>query len=118
MAVEVMVLVSVVEVKADGAGASVVHVPIVSVLILLLGKLSPRADVVSLYLVLVPFPYMPMMISACGEILVRADGADGARAPLSGTHYALQRRCGARVGKRSAAFGSPAELASSIRLGQ
>ena len=60
---------------------------------------------------------MPM-IPAFGEILVRADSADGARAPLSGTHYALQRRCGAEGEKRSVAFGSPAELASPIRLGQ
>lgn len=60
---------------------------------------------------------MPMM-SAFGEILVSADGADGARPPLSGTHYGLQRWCGAEVEKRSAAFGSPAELASPIRLAQ
>ena len=58
------------------------------------------------------------MISAFGEILGSADWADGARPPLSSTHYGLQRRCGAEEGKRSAAFGSPAELASPIRLGQ
>ena len=73
---------------------------------MLLGKLIPRADGAD----------MPM-IPAFGEILVRADGADGARPPLSSTHYGLQRRCGAEEGKRSAAFGSPAELASPIRLG-
>ena len=54
------------------------------VLIVLLGKWIPRADVV----------FMPM-IPAFGEILVSADGADGARPPLSSTHYGLQRRCGA-----------------------
>ena len=57
------------------------------------------------------------LISAFGEILVSADGADGARPPLSSTHYGLQRRCGAEVDQRSAAFGSPAQLASPIRLG-
>ena len=57
------------------------------------------------------------MISAFGEILDSADWADGARPPLSGTHYGLQRQCGAKVGKRSSAFGSPAELASPMRLG-
>ena len=57
-----------------------------------------------------------MMILAFGEILACADSADGARPPLSSTHYGLQRRCGARVGKRSAVSGSPAQLASPIRL--
>ena len=72
-------------------------------------------------------PIMPMpmirgdgarrpIISAFGEILGSADWADGARPPLSGNHYGLQRRCGAEVEKRSAAFGSPAELASPMRL--
>ena len=56
------------------------------------------------------------MISAFGEILGSADWTDGARPPLSSTHYGLQRRCGAEEGKRSAAFGSPAELASPMRL--
>ena len=51
-------------------------------------------------------------------IIVPMTQADGARPPLSSTHYGLQRRCGAEVEKRSAAFGSPAELASPIRLGQ
>ena len=106
LAVEVMMVLVVVEVCADGAGASAVFVYMVSVLIVLLGKWSPRADAVLL-----------LMISAFGEILVRADGADGARPPLSSTHYGLQRRCGAGVDQRSAAFGSPAELASPIRLG-
>ncbi len=73
---------------------------------MLLGKLIPRADVAD----------MPM-IPAFGEILVSADRADGARPPLSSTHYGLQRRCCAEVAQRSAAFGSPAELASPIRLG-
>ena len=54
------------------------------VLIVLLGKWIPRADVAD----------MPM-IPAFGEILGSADGADGARPPLSSTHYGLQRRCGA-----------------------
>ena len=106
LAVEVMMVLVVVEVCADGAGASAVFVYMVSVLIVLLGKWSPRADAVLL-----------LMISAFGEILVRADGADGARPPLSSTHYGLQRRCGAGVDQRSAAFGSPAQLASPIRLG-
>ena len=75
------------------------------VLMVLLGKWIPRADIAD----------MPM-IPAFGEILVSADGADGARPPLSSTHYGLQRRCGAGVDQRSAVFGSPAELASPIRL--
>ena len=75
------------------------------VLIVLLGKWIPRADIAD----------MPM-IPAFGEILGSADGADGARPPLSSTHYGLQRRCGAGVDQRSAAFGSPAQLASPIRL--
>ena len=96
LAVEVVV-VSVVEVtKVNGASAYALSLYIPSVLIVLLGILFP----------------------AFGEILVSADGADGARPPLSGTHYGLQRRCSARVGKRSAVSGSPAELASPIRLGQ
>ena len=106
LAVEVMSVLVVVEVCADSASASAFRVHIVSVLIVLLGKWIPRADVV----------FMPM-IPAFGEILVRADGADGARPPLSGTHYGLQRRCGVEEGKRSAVFGSPALLASPIRLG-
>ena len=75
------------------------------VLIVLLGKWIPRADIAD----------MPM-IPAFGEILGRADGADGARPPLSSTHYGLQRRCGAGVDQRSAVLGSPAQLASPIRL--
>ena len=94
LAAEVMVVLGVVEVKANAPSASACFVYIVSVHIVLLGILIP----------------------AFGEILVRADGADGARPPLSGTHCGLQRRCGAGVGKRSAVFGSPAELASPIRL--
>ena len=42
------------------------------------------------------------MISAFGEILGSADWTDGARSPLSSTHYGLQRRCGAEEGKHSA----------------
>ena len=117
LAVEVMVVLIVAEVMADGASARSVGVYVVSVLIVLLGKTRPRADVFHIYQGRIPFFLMPMMISACGEILGSADGADGARPPLSSTHYGLQRRCGARVGKRSAAFGSPAQLASPIRLG-
>ena len=116
MAVEVIVMLVEVEVNADGASASASVLYMISVLIVLLGNSIPGADILSLYLISVPFPLMPMMISAFGEILVHADGADGARAPLSSTHYALQRQCGARVDQRSAVFGSPAELASPIRL--
>ena len=94
LAVEVRVVLIMVEVKVNGASASACFVYIVSVHIVLLGILIP----------------------AFGEILVRADGADGARPPLSSTHYGLQRRCGAGVDQRSAVFGSPAELASPIRL--
>ena len=75
------------------------------VLIVLLGKWIPRADIAD----------MPM-IPAFGEILGSADGADGARPPLSSTHYGLQRRCGAGVDQRSAVLGSPAQLASPVRL--
>lgn len=95
LAVVVMVVLVVEMFKVNSASASVLSLYIVSVLILLLGILLP----------------------AFGEILVRADGADGARPPLSSTHYGLQRRCGAEVDQRSAAFGSPAQLASPIRLG-
>ena len=95
MTVEVRVVLIVVEVKANGASASACFVYIVSVHIVLLG----------------------ISIPAFGEILVSADGADGARPPLSSTHYGLQRQCGARVDQRSAVFGSPAQLASPIRLG-
>ena len=117
LAVEVMLVSVVVEVKADVPCASVLSLYVVSVLILLLGELRLRADVIHIYQGMKPFFLMPMMISAFGEILVRADGADGARPPLSSTHYGLQRQCGAEGGKRSAAFGSPAKLASPIRLG-
>ena len=116
MAVEVIVMLVEVEVNADGASASASVLYMISVLIVLLGNSIPGADILSLYLISVPFPLMPMMISACGEILGSADGADGDRPPLSSTHYGLQRRCGARVDQRSAVFGSPAELASPIRL--
>ena len=106
LAVGVMMVSVVIEVNANTASASVLSLYIVSVFILLYRKMRPWADVAD----------MPM-IPAFGEILVRADGADGARPPLSSTHYGLQRQCGARVDQRSAAFGSPAELASPIRLG-
>ena len=95
LAVEVMVVLIVAEVMADGASARSVGVYVVSVLIVLLGKTRPRADVFHIYQGRIPFFLMPMMISACGEILGSADGADGARPPLSSTHYGLQRRCGA-----------------------
>ena len=58
-----------------------------------------------------------IMIPAFGEILACADSADSAGPTLSGTHFGQQRQCGARVRKRSAVSGSPAELASPIRLG-
>ena len=90
----------------NGASASAVSFSLVKVLIYLLGRMRPGADIAD----------MPM-IPAYGEILGSADSADGARPPLSGTHCGLQRRCGAGVGKRSAVFGSPAQLASPIRLG-
>ena len=105
LAVVVMPVLVVEVVKADGRSAGACIVYMVSVLIYLLGRMRPRADIVD----------MPM-IPAFGEILVRADGADGARPPLSSTHYGLQRRGGAGVDQRSAAFGSPAQLASPIRL--
>ena len=57
-----------------------------------------------------------IMIPAFGEILACADSADSAGPTLSGTHFGQQRQCGARVRKRSAVSGSPAELASPIRL--
>ena len=116
LAVEVIVMLVEVEVNADGASASASVLYMISVLIVLLGNSIPGADILSLYLISVPFPLMPMMIPAFGEILGSAVRADGARPPLSGTHCGLQRRCGAGVGKRSAVFGSPAELASPIRL--
>ena len=106
LAVVVKVVLVVVVVCANSASACGIKVSVLLVLLYLLGKWIPRADVAD----------MPM-IPAFGEILVRADGADGARPPLSSTHYGLQRRCGAGVDQRSAAFGSPAQLASPIRLG-
>ena len=84
MAIEVMVVLIVAEVKADAPSASVLSLYVVSVLILLLGKSIPRADVVIF-----------LMISAFGEIQADAVRADGARPPLSSTHYGQQRRCGA-----------------------
>ena len=117
LAVEAMVVLIVVKVKVDDSSASAFIVSVLLVLTYLYGIMRPRADVFHIYQGRRPFFLMPMMISACGEILVRADGADGARPPLSSTHYGLQRQCGARVGKRSAIFGSPARLASPIRLG-
>ena len=117
MAVEVMSVLVVVEVCADSASASAVFVYMLSVLILLLGKRRPGADIVYIYQGRRRLPMQMRIISAFGEILGSADSADGARPPLSSTHYGLQRRCGAEVGKRSAAFGSPAQLASPIRLG-
>ena len=106
LAVGVMLVSVVIEVNANTASACVLSLYIVSVLILLYRKMRPGADVAD----------MPM-IPAFGEILGSADGTDGARPPLSSTHYGLQRRCGAGVDQRSAAFGSPAQLASPIRLG-
>ena len=44
-----------------------------------------------------------LIIPAFGEILRQWNAKVGARPPLSGTHYGLQRHQGARVGKRSAA---------------
>ena len=117
LAVEVMVVLFGVEVNADGTSASASVLYMVSVLIVLLGKWRPRADVVYIYLGKRPLPMPMLIISAFGEILGSADWADGAWPPLSSTHYGLQRRCGARVDQRSAVFGSPAQLASPIRLG-
>ena len=74
LAVEVMVVLIVAEVMADGASARSVGVYVVSVLIVLLGKTRPRADVFHIYQGRIPFFLMPMMISACGEILGSADG--------------------------------------------
>jgi hypothetical protein len=107
LAVKVILMSEVVEVDADDTSTSAVSLPLVLVLIYLLGRMRPGADIAD----------MPM-IPAFGEILGSADWADGARPSLSGTHYGLQRQCGAKVGKRSSAFGSPAQLASPIRLGQ
>lgn len=95
-----------VEVDVNDTSTSAVSLPLVLVLIYLLGRMRPGADIAD----------MPM-IPAFGEILGSADWADGARPSLSGTHYGLQRQCDAKVGKRSSASGSPAELASPMRLG-
>jgi hypothetical protein len=106
LAVKVILMSEVVEVDADDTSTSAVSLPLVLVLIYLLGRMRPGADIAD----------MPM-IPAFGEILGSADWADGARPSLSGTHYGLPRQCGAKVGKQSSAFGSPAELASPMRLG-
>ena len=105
LAVKVILMSEVVEVDADDTSTSAVSLPLVLVLIYLLGRMIPGADIAD----------MPM-IPAFGEILGSAEWADGARPPLSGTHYGLQRPCGAGLRKRSAVSGSPAELASPIRL--
>ena len=68
LAVEVMLVSVVVEVKADVPCASVLSLYVVSVLILLLGELRLRADVIHIYQGMKPFFLMPMMISAFGEI--------------------------------------------------
>ena len=86
LAVKVILMSEVVEVDADDTSTSAVSLPLVLVLIYLLGRMRPGADIAD----------MPM-IPAFGEILGSADVADGARPSLSGTHYGLQRRCGARV---------------------
>ena len=106
LAVKVILMSEVVEVDAEDTSASAVSLPLVLVLIYLLGRMRPGADIADL-----------SMIPGFGEILGSADVADGARPSLSGTQYGLQRQCGAKVGKRSSAFGSPAELASPMRLG-
>ena len=106
LAVKVILMSEVVEADADDTSTSAVSLPLVLVLIYLLGRMRPGADIAD----------MPM-IPAFGEILGSADWADGARPSLSGTHYGLPRQCGAKVGNRSSAFGSPAQLASPMRLG-
>lgn len=68
LAVEVMLVSVVAEVMADGASARSVGVYVVSVIIVLLGKSRPRADVFHIYQGRRPFFLMPMMISAFGEI--------------------------------------------------
>ena len=113
----VIVIVSVVEANADGANVSASVLYMVSVLIVLLGILRPGADVADVPLISVPFPSMPMIISAFGEILGNAIRADGAGPPLSGTHYGLQRPCGARVRKRSATRLCAAQRPTDCRLG-
>ena len=92
---DVVVVVSVFEeTEADSTSASSVFLYMVSVHIVLYGKMSLGADVADM-------PVMP----AFGEIVVSADSADGAWPPLSGTHYGLQRRCGAGLRKRPAQYG-------------
>ena len=80
-----------------------------------LSRLFPIYKIYSRLLELIVL--LEILISAFGEILVSAIRADGARPPLSSTHYGLQRRCGARVDLRSAVLGWPAQLASPIRRG-
>ena len=113
-----MIMLFVEAVGADGPSASVIKVSVLLVLLSLYRKSRLYADVIHIYQGRRPLPMSMIMMSAFGEILDGADSADGARPSLSGTHYGLQRRCSARVGKRSAVSGSPAELASPIRLGQ
>ena len=91
MAIGVMVVLFVEAVRADGASARVFKVSVLLVLLSLYRKLRLNADVIHI-----------LMIPAFGEILACADSADGARPSLSGTHFGLQRQCGARVRKRSA----------------
>ncbi len=86
LAVKVILMSEVVEVDADDTSTSAVSLPLVLVLIYLLGRMRPGADIAD----------MPM-IPPFGEILGSADRTDGARPSLSGTHFGLQRRCCARV---------------------
>ena len=78
MAAEVMIVLVAVKVNTDSSHASGITLSMLLVVLSLLGRMRPRADVAD-----VP------MIPAFGEILGRAVRADGAGAPLSSTHYAL-----------------------------
>lgn len=102
---------------ADGAGTGAVSVHMVSVLICLLGESSPVVKVIHIYRGRRSMPMSIRMIPASGEILGDADSGGSAGPSLSSTHCGLQRQCGAEGGKRSAVSGSPAQLASPIRLG-
>ena len=86
LAVVGMIVLVVVELNADAPSVSGIRVSVLLVLLSLLGKSRPSADVAD-----------RSMISAFGEMLAGAIRADGARPPLSGTHYGPQRRCCAKV---------------------
>ena len=81
---------------------------VVLLLLVFLYYISRQENAVPLYIVLVVYGiWRLLIIPAFGEILRQWYAKVGARPPLSGTHYGLQRPCSARVTMRSAAVEKP-----------